>query len=427
MKLTDYLIVFFIIFGSMAFYVFYGINLDIKSKTTNIQYAETLASACHDASRTIEREAGSDGAWEKQSAREKTLETFYSTLEFCFNTEFTANADETHRYTPVVCLVDNNGYYISYNSTFDDFGNTYINGEISGEYDTTHSAIDKKAYYESMTVSPINTWTKTYNEYIVRFYLDDTIEIIEPNGNIIKDKKNKIIEVLDKRLRDGEDAALRAEYELYKINASDDDEVDTLGDLLKGTYLINGESISMYDREKSEVIVATINAEVDYYINNQNPLAASNEIPYEITMPDIAGEDWHRLLENPTVISFLQGRQASTGREFTNVYSLAGGEIAISNRYYITGEGNDKEYHRLGATNCENYEVRIEAVTQDPTHRGGKHVVDDSHYYGEKYILINKSTGEETEILHTYATMEECALLGAAPCRCAITNNVNPY
>lgn len=427
MKLTDYIIVFFIIFGCMTLFVFYGVNLDSKAKTTNIQYADTLTSACYDASRTIERESGSDGAWEKESAREKTLETFYSTLEFCFNTEFTLNADETHRYTPVVCLIDNNGYYISYNSTFDDYGNVYINGEVSAKYNTKSSAPDKKAYYESMTVSPINTWTKAYNDYIVRFYLDDTIEIIEPNGNVVKDKKNKIIEIFDKRLKDGGDEALRAGYELYKINAAEDDEIRTLGDLLKGTYLINGESVSMYDYEKAEIIVSIINTEVDYYINNQNPLAAGNEVPYEFTMPDIAGEDWHRLLENPTVISFLQGRQASTGREFANVYSLAGGELAISNRYYITGEGNDKEYHRLKATNCEYYEVRIDPVTEDEKHLGGKHIEDMSHYYGEKYILINKNTGEEKEILHTYATMEECALEGATPCRCAITNNVNPY
>ena len=424
MKLTDYLIVFMGIFLSMALVVFFGINMYTKAGTTNIQYANALTSACYDASGTIKQELNSDGVWDAVSDRERTLKTFYNTLEFCFNTEFTANADDTHRYTPVVCLIDNNGYYISYNSTFDDYGNVYINGEKAASYNTNSSDIHHKAYYESMTISPINTWTKQYGKYTVRFFLNDIIEIRDDEGNYYKDKKDDLLKILEQAAIAGNNE-LKTSLESIKVDADEKVyEVTTLGDLFKGNYINNDISTPMYDAEKNKVIVNCINSEVEYYINHQNIMAQNNEIPYEFTMPEIAGEDWHRLLSNPTVISFLQGRQASTGREFANVYSLAGGELIKDNSYYITTDADGvKRYHYIKADNCQ-YTPRIKRVTvTSDKFAGGKTESSALNYSTDVYEYYDNTTGEYIEIKNTYATMEECAELGAEPCICAVNHN----
>ena len=66
------------------------------------------------------------------------------------------------------------------------------------------------------------------------------------------------------------------------------------------------------------------------------PFFCSNSFSTQIT-----GEDWARLIDQPTVVSFLQGLQTPYDTTYLNIYSFAGAEIEKEKKYYIaeSGEG----------------------------------------------------------------------------------------
>jgi len=397
MRLSDYIIVFFIIFGCFSIFTFYSIDIESQAGIANTEYANVLTAATQDAASTISIENAKDGGvWMSEAARKNTLNTFYTTLKYGFNFEYTARANEVYIYTPVVCLIDNNGYYISYNSSFDDSGNTVRPTE---SFDR-----EAKAWTETMTTSPLITWAKDYGNFTVRFYLDDTMEITLPTGEIFKDKQENILIKLEEHFKkDGYSTTVLETHYIFEGMDS-----YSIKDLIE-----NKDGI--YEREKNELIIRKINEEVEYYINHQNLWAKDLDIPYSFTMPEIASEDWHRLLTNPTVISFLQGVQAKTQSGYINVYALAGGEITKELKYYITEHLGRKTYHFLDGK-CPDHTVEFTEKKTIKEVKVGKEieqVISKTKYY----------TCDGEPIYHIYTSMEECVKEEAYPCVCAINHN----
>ena len=448
MKLTDYIIVFLIIFGSFGLITFYNTNLNSKTGITETEYANALAVACQDAARTIKTEDVTDGVWQNAEDREYTLNTFYNTLNFCFNTEYTEKSDETKKYTPIVCLIDNNGYYLSYNTVLDHTESVYLqdsSGSMEDGYSfnsKSEAAKDKnvKAYYESMIVTPINTWSENYGEIKVRFYLDNTVEIVSPSGQVLKKRYSEII-------KDYKDDAPFFKSLSYSIAGSKVPvyEVIENGTTKTGTNTLKAilEDKLIYENIKNKVITASITDEVNYYINHQNIYNRNEAISYDYYMPEIAQEDWHRLLSNPTVISFLQGRQASTGEIVSNIYSIGGGEITKEGKYYITRETDGTYlYHFIPYVELEET-VEFSSAKTDETHINCTHVLreypmatsslkkEDSRTAAgvsspaskdeKKFEQIYECDGIKIDT--TFNSMAECASLGAEPCDCVKNHN----
>lgn len=397
MRLSDYIIIFFVIFGGLTLFTFYSINMESEANITNTEYANVLTAATQDAAGTIDfHNVTGRGVWTSEEKRNLTLDTFYTTLKYGFNFEYTAKEDEVYIYTPVVCLIDNNGYYISYNSSFDESGSTKRPIESS---DT-----EAKAWTQTTTVSPLLTWAKKYGDFTVRYYLDDTMDITLPTGEVINGKREKILTKIEEYFRRESlsDSAMNIHYIYEGLNSY------SIKDLIN-----NKDGI--YDREKYEYIVRKINEEVEYYINHQNLWAADLDIPYSFTMPEIASEDWHRLLANPTVISFLQGAQAKTQSGYINIYALAGGEITKDRQYYITEASGRKTYHYLSGK-CPYHTIGYtERELKEEAKIGQeiKQIITKREYY----------TCDGQPIRHIYASMEDCAKENAYPCECAINHN----
>lgn len=474
MKLTDWIILFTLITGIFIAGLVYRTNANSKAVATNTRYTDALTSACEDAIRTINTEQ-IEKAWPTSKERDKTLRTFYNTLAFCFNSEFTSEADNTHRYTPIVCLIDTDGYYIAYNSVFDESGNAFVfdsTGHVEhGMFSQYHNAAsdpDAKAFDESLTTSPINTWTAQYGDYSVRYFLDDTLEILIPDGRLYKGHRKEVKDLIIKLATYGGNGTKDPNNEGKLIEpviwmntgktAKDADHYDIKAPREKESLYAVLTDDKFYEEEKNATIVSKINTEVEYYINYRNVLAKNNEIPYGYTMPQIRGEDWHRLLENPTVISFLQGTQMSTGKELVNIYSTGGGELVKEHGYFVM----DGDYHYLRSLNCPDYVVRSRIVRQEITYEGGKRdgedadhdgIEDKTYFETEVYYYRDRSTwtdadegiregllkdgkwwkdrsdsgwwddGHWQRIDKIYNSMEECARHGAEACDCARNHN----
>ncbi len=438
MKASDWIIIFSIIFICFTSIVFFGINQDRTSTVVNEEYANMLTIACHDTVKTADLELIKTGVWPTEESRQSALAAFYSTLAYCMNNEYMEEEKSNHLFIPSVVLIDVDGYYVSYNSALDDKGNVYIGTSSSGnEYSRWMSMADstggdiianKNAYKEGVTISPINTWTAQYGDYTVRFYLNDEMSVIYSDASgktyVQKGTPEKLKKEFEQLVKEGK--IVDSTLDGVAPNRNTADTRCSFRQLLTDS--------GKFDREKSYVIVSQINNEVEYYINYHNAFAEENDIPYSYTMPDIKGESWHRLLKNPTAIAFMQGRQMQTGKQFTNVYALSGGELVKQHKYYITEEGGKLYYHNLYAKNCPLYTTDCVDVDEVVNFKGGQmgltpdvYETIDAH---QEWYKTSKSTGirvpisDEGDPVETlYDSMEECARQGAYPCECAINHN----
>lgn len=443
MKFTDWIIIFIAIFICFTGIVFWGINQNRNSTVVNEEYANMLTIACEDTMKTSRTDRIKSGVWANETDRKRAVGTFYATLAYCMNNEYTAE-EANHLFIPAIVLIDTDGYYISYNSALDSHGNVYIGTSSSGqEYcrwmdasnTLSEADADMNAFKEGVTLSPINTWTETYGTYTVRFHLSDVIDVMfttNRNGQekteIVSGTKDDVGKEISRLKKEGiiTDASLDG----AASNRNTAEEKCTIRQLLY--------EAKKYDQEKNYVIVSQINNEVEYYINYHNVYAEANDIPYSYTMPEVSKEDWHRLLKNPTAIAFMQGRQMRTGKQFTNVYALSGGELVKQHKYFITKEGENYIYHYLYATNCPYYTMTCETQNRTVKYNGGKFGLDagdpntvykeDNSY--QIWYRTNKQTGVKVPISDLdditqdlYDSMEECAKKGAYPCSCAINHN----
>lgn len=404
MKLSEWILIFLMLFMGFSVVTFHTIDLDSQSTIAETQYANMIAAACHDAAKTIPQENMEDNSvWNNYYEKEYTVNTFYNTLAYCFNAEYTSYAPEIKMYTPVVVLIDNNGYYIAFNSAFDKYTTTW---EETAD-------MDAKSMKETITVSALNAWTTTYggnNGFVVRFFLNNTVELTLPDGSVICDKREVVIDKLNTLLEKG----LIEEELLVKPIVIDDSGLNRYSIL---EFLDNKDGI--YDKERYNFIIDNINTEVEFYINNHNLTVRGKDIQYNYEMPYISKEEWHRLLEHPTVISFLQGIQTPTQGQYYNIYAIGGGEYAPERQYYITEKHSGGKtlltYHLLTG-DCKDHTVTYEeSSTSIPVKDIKKNAfaqVRDGYYAcdGEK-------------IRHIYTSMESCAELGAMPCECAVNYN----
>lgn len=221
---------------------------------------------------------------------------------------------------PFIILVDTDGYYIRYTKLVD-------NGSGVREL--------------KPVLTGINTWTNTYNStYTVRFYLDDIVEVTD--------------------LHTG--AVTRGLYrEVYSSLGSP-------------THLAFMQSEHDFHEEKVYQICTQTEDVVNYYITTHNEHYNRDERKYIFTMPQINDID-KRLMNKPSVISFVQSSQAASDKGYINSYALAG-SIKDKTKLYYEGIVNGQLYY---------HEADCSDLGHTPSNSQGK-------------------------------TMEECATNGATPC-----------
>ena len=367
MKLTNYILVFFSVALCFAFVLFINVDITKKINIQNIEYSSKLTSACFDAAQTMNTDNVEryGCVWHDADDLKTTLETFYNSLTYSFNWDNMGRVDEMALFTPVVCLVDVDGYYISHNVVFNDTGTVNIS------FDAEHRN----------GLTALNAWTDNYGGVLLRYFLNDNVEVICLDGTKIKGNRIEVYKKLQEDFPSGAEVT-----ELSFI--TDDDE---------------------FERRKNELIVQEINDQCEYYINNHNVIGDSYENKYSFEMPEIAGQDWMRLLQNPTVISFLQGYSTKADNRLLNVYSLGGGELIENFHYFIDGDTYhclEKEGGVTRSTRDVNTSYESEGVTKT------KHTTYVEYSYNGHLIDA------------IYSNQTDCAKRGAYPCECVYNFNI---
>lgn len=272
MKFSDYILIFIGIILCFGIVSFANVDITKKVNTQNIEYSNKLTAASYDAAQTMNTDNVEKygHVWNDEDDLNDTLTVFYNSLVYSFNWDNQGRVDEMALYTPVVCMVDVDGYYISHNVVFDTSGMV----EIPSETDKRNG------------LTTLNTWTKNYGGVLLRYYLSDYVEVYSLDGTIFSGNRKDVYKTLTEKRPGGA-------------------EVSNL------CFLMDDDT---FNANKNELIVREINKACEYYINRHNVIGDNYENQYTFEMPEIAGEDWARLLKNPTIISFLQGYAAKADR-----------------------------------------------------------------------------------------------------------------
>ena len=366
MKFSNFILIFMGIALCLGLIIFINADITQKANTQNIEYANKLTSACFDAAQTMNTENVEKYScvWNDEEDLMDTLDTFYNSLVYSFNWDNAGRVEEMALYTPVVCLIDINGYYISHNVVFNTSGTVTIPSDAEKRNGLT----------------ALNTWTKSYGGVLLRYYLNDYVEVYATDGSKYEGNRNDVYALL-----------------LEKRPGSTE--------VVELAFLTND---AEFNSRKNELIIREINNQCEYYINRHNVIGDNYEMQYTFEMPEVAGEDWSRMLQNPTVISFLQGYSTKADNRMLNIYALGGGELVQNYHYFIEGD----EYHCIESD--PNVTKTTRTVTTDYESEGTvKHVTTT--------YVVYQYNGHDIEAI--YPNQTECAKRGATPHRCVISWN----
>lgn len=374
MKFTDYVIFFFILFTALVTVSFFGANMTVKVNTVNTEYADKLKTSCYSAMKLTEVDTSTGNVFSSESKRDSTLNTFYETLLKNFNAENDkVEGSVVKLRVPLVILIDNDGYYLNLN----------VSDSLTELENPSNTSATK-------VTSNINSWAKAYGDYIVQFYLNNDVSVIDRNGITFEGSRRKV------------------------VNALGNQDISEIG------FLAGSETDFL--SEKNSVIISEINTAIESTINSQNHMGGGNT--YAIQMPVIKGEDWSRMLENPTLIAFLQGDIQKIGRNNLNIYAYAGAEIAEGQKYFITRFINDQGetdvvYHVLDGNNrCDCGSISEFIFPRDLKDKDGN-TIKRFQIKGYRYIRDGHPS-DNILISKFYYSMSECiAAGGKEPCpRC---------
>lgn len=340
-----------IIFVGLLF-IFVMLLAVISRKTTNSsirnkQYSDILAGSVHDAAKTIKTEnyRMNRGVWRTQDDIDATISALYTNIASNLNLNPGAelNIERVKQRIPIIMLIDVEGFYITYNALYDQYGNS----DLPVSY----------ADYSSTVTSGLNTWTETLSSSSIRYFLTDYIEVLASNKELYTGRREDVISQLV------EDGVFSSE-----LNFLADD-------------------IVFYD-SKLQAIASRCQDTLNYYLNTQKINVDDYFVGYDVTLALADGEIWARSITNPTLVAFYQGEQDYIKGKNMISYAYASSEITNTLLYFIDGD----YYYRLNSPSV------VETTTTVTSH-GGESVTVTTYTHNGNPIIYFYGTIEECAAL----------------------------
>ncbi len=250
--------------------------------------------------------------FDSEEKRADTLNKFYDTFAIATN----QLGDEADRFNvedsfPLICLVDFNGFYLTFEDEYD-----------AGDKDRLEQDEYGGGYYRydglEVVTTKINTWSESIpgTGLIIQYYLgdDNIVKVIDTRtGKSVEDRYDKACEAMDS---------------VY-LN-------DYIG------------SFEVYNEHKTDIIYNTTVAAIQQYINDKNYKAngvnntGGMSVSYTVDFTKEIDTAVMNLLDMPAVIAFYQGDSITDMMNHTdyNIYAISGFELESGNRYYITNNTN---------------------------------------------------------------------------------------
>ncbi len=293
MKLTNFVILFFII--ELTFVTVLDFRVNNLTAVTNkkIEYNKALDSAIEDGVvDLIEVDSKRNLVLNKESAVNQFFESLFANFGVIGNKRL---ENRLKGYIPIILITDTDGFYIYYADTY----------EINGEVLLVQRWSEKLSYdYEE-------------NNLIYNFTFGDYVTIYDRS-------KNSVYE--------GDYHDLKTQF--------------------PNSLLSNDDTFDIIRRNS---IIGSMEESMDYYINHHNKIAYQFGITYQFWLPQIDRSDWYRTIDDISLLVIFQGYPYDAARLDTyNRYALGGARIKKSNVYYITEENGKKYYHKSNCSHLSN-------------------------------------------------------------------------
>jgi hypothetical protein len=256
----------------------------------NTEAEQLLYEACNTALRQGLSAETETISFDTEQARENAIDAFFDTMATGKDLKG-ASKEQIYYYIPCIFLIDNDGYFIAYSTTYTDSDGATMNNQI---------------------ITERGTWSIQYGNYTVRYFLNDVVAVTDVNG--------------------------------YESEGSPEDVYSDLGRPATLSFL---NSQTEFKAAKESVIRDITNEKVNYYINTHNTYYNKLEQSYEFSMPEIDSAI-DRMMDAPSVMSFYQGKQIAHTKGYINVFALSGSIETEKKSYYLKEVSGTLYYHESG-------------------------------------------------------------------------------
>lgn len=357
MKLTNYLIAFFIISGIFMFIANVNVDNLVALGEKDIEYNNNVDTAIEDAARDlVEVDNNKELITNKQAALDAYFNSLYSNFGVLDNPTKQAMLQV---YTPIFVVCDNDGFYINYCT--EQAVNTGDNGT-----GTTQAEVRLIRKWTDKT-----TYSYGDSDYVYSFKLDDTLTILNKNNNTLFEGTRKDV------IKSGK---------------------------FPGSICENEKE---YTRIRKNAIISTITKFMKYYINEHNNISKLAGITYEFSLPTFSDSQWTRTISDISLFAIFQGYPyGNTTNDVYNKAAFGAARITKKSAYYILSGKEDGVlyYHKYNCTHLDGVDLEGSTVTTEGNL--------EEDYGGNSIDGQNKASNS----IDHYYTKYECAQAGAYAC-----------
>lgn len=303
-KTDNYIIIFVIVFASFFLPLAFYVEQISTANDESLKVEQALINACESALYTAniyDEEVFSDPI-----KRENAYRAFYDNYSDSFNYFSTASKEGAKYHVPVIFMVDWDGYYIVTTQAYHPGQGTFYADDISLK----------------------NTWSKQYGNFLVQFRLNNDVDVYNTYAS------------------SGATTHYTGNYrDVYNQIRND------VGPVSELAFLTN---YGDFSNERTTCIVQEMNKQVQYFVNTKNVFFNRMDTTYQIVMPTNKGDKNADVLDQPCVISFLQGSQNRTMHGYTNIFAYAAADYITQKHYYLQELDGTLYYHTSDCSDLTN-------------------------------------------------------------------------
>ena len=269
-------------------------EITIRDQQNTTELNSDLSASCTAGVKAAKDDAVGKYLYRSEEARKNAVAAFFQNFASCISVDDTTDMYYVARYyVPCIAMVDYDGYYIMYAKSYRD-GN--------GKYQYTDM------------ITPKQSWTQTYGDYVVTYSLNDNIHVDMKSCN---DRYS-------------------GNYNTVYQNIAEDHNTDAI------KFMADKENFAA---EKNTTVISLLNEKISYYIETHNSFHNTAGLHYDFTMPQTDKDYEAKMLEKPCFLAFSQGQQAPAGVDYMNIYAIANTEIKDDTIYYMETDADGIIYY----------------------------------------------------------------------------------
>ena len=402
MKLTDFALIFIGVTLPIIITVYINVSFTIKAEEQEMYYKKIINVALKDAADQMKEVENSDSeidygysgtANNKVSVNSQiAVDTFFNSLYNNFGIKGNQAAESYLQYfIPAIAIIDYNGVQVSSIEEFQFF--PYDEGSPEADYseNVISHALKPKRYY-------------TYTYYIYMDLVEDRLKYTD-DYSIAKGTLHSthIIEfTMDDYIT----------HRGFKANGSKDDIPvtsfyisDSKNNLVLVKKALSIEEFNNYEKtvlqelvshlqaKRKEVIISTIQKEMQYATNNNNYYASQVGIKYNFVFPTLEEAELESQIKNVGMMALVQG--ISIGNKYLNVRAYSTAKLTEITRYYLSIPKENKSKYNMNLyhkdTACPEYICSsTDNITPKflPTKQQAASVKATSRYNDGRYIAL---------------------------------------